>query len=79
MEDIQKNQAMLVTKSEYLDNVLTLSEASKLLGISDAYLRQLVLASEFEAWEFKKQGRVTIFLKESIVNRIGKFKGRQKK
>ena len=78
MEKIEKNQAMLVSRSEYLSNILTLSEASELLGISCAYLRQLVLADEFEDWEFKKQGRVTIFLKESIENRIDKFKGRQK-
>lgn len=78
MNNIEKNQAMLVSKSEYLDNVLTLSEASKLLGISDAYLRQLILANEFETWEFKKQGRVTVFVKDSITSRIGKFKGRQR-
>ena len=61
------------TRSEYLNNILTLSEASKILGITDGYLRQLVIKGEFEDWEFKKSGRVTIFLKESVERRKTKF------
>lgn len=76
---VDKKQTIFTTREEYLTNIVTLSQASEILGISDAYLRQLILNGEFESWEYLKSGRVTIFLKESIDLRKNKFKGRQQK
>lgn len=73
-DKIDINQIMYTTRKEYLTQILTLTEASEELEISDGYLRQLVIKGEFESWEFKKVGRVTIFLKESIERRKTKFK-----
>lgn len=74
MKDMEVNQMIYTTRLEYLDNVLSLSEASKELNITDGYLRQLLLKGEFEHWEYKKVGRVTILLKESVLRRKNQFK-----
>lgn len=46
-EYLNDNQMVFVPRNQYLDNVITLQEASQILGISDGYLRRLVLQGEF--------------------------------
>ena len=64
-----------MNKESVLNEIIGSKEASEMLNISQGYLRQLVLkGKEFEGWEYKKVGNATIFLKDSIASRKGKFK-----
>lgn len=67
---ISDNQIVYVSKNQYLDGVVTLKEASILLGISDGYLRKKVLKGEFKYWEYRKTDKVILFYKDSILKRV---------
>ena len=69
-----KNQIKYVSDNEYLDRIIGVTEASKILDIAPGYLRSLILKGEFENWEFKKLGKNIILLKDSVERRKGKFK-----
>lgn len=69
-----KNQFKYVSDEEYLDRIVSVSEASEILGVSDGYLRALILKGEFKSWEYRKLGKNLILLKDSVESRKGKFK-----
>lgn len=70
---MDKTQLIFVSIDKYLENVISLKEASEMLGITDGYLRQLVLKGEFEDWEYKKLPKVILFYKGAIEERVNKL------
>lgn len=74
--ELNKKQIITLPISEIINNVLTLKEASKILGVAESTLRTRVLKGEFDKWEFRKSGGIIIFSKIAIESRIGIFRKR---
>lgn len=75
-ETLDKNQIIELPVSEIINSVLTLKEASNILGVAESTLRTRVLKGEFDEWEFRKSGGVIMFAKISIESRVGTFRKR---
>lgn len=76
---MDKTQSIIVFQDELVHKVITSTEASEILNITDSYMRKLVARGEFEPWEYRKTSKVLLFNKESITSRVDKFKKRHKK
>lgn len=73
---INKKQIISLPVSEIINSILTLKEASEMLGVAESTLRTRVLKGEFDEWEFRKSGGTIIFSKIAIESRIGNFRKR---
>lgn len=75
---IDKKQSLIIVREDVIFTVITSKEASEILGISDSYVRKLVIKGEFDDWEYRKTDKMLLFNKESIESRKGKFKENKK-
>lgn len=73
---INKKQIISLPVSEIINSIVTLKEASEMLGVAESTLRTRVLKGEFDKWEFRKSGGTIIFSKIAIESRIGNFRKR---
>lgn len=56
-------QCIIIPCKDVVNEVITLQEASELLGIADSTLRKKVLNKEFKEWEYRKTSKVILFNK----------------
>jgi hypothetical protein len=75
---MEENQTRFVSDREYLNEIISTKEASEIMGITQGYLRTLILAGEFKSWEYKKVGKSIVLLKNRVLARKDKFKGNKK-
>ncbi len=68
------------SKIDTINSVITLSEASEILGVADSTLRMRVLKGDyFESWEYRKVGGTILFSKEAILSKKDTFRMRKKR
>lgn len=67
---IKEDQCIVLCVKDIVNEVITLQEASDLLGIADSTLRKKVLNGEFKEWEYRKTTKVILFNKSAILARI---------
>ena len=75
-DKLDKSQIISLPVSEIINSILTLKEASEVLGVAESTLRTRVLKGEFDNWEFRKSGGTIMFSKIAIESRIGTFRKR---
>lgn len=67
------------SKIDTINSVITLSEASEILGVADSTLRMRVLKGDyFESWEYRKAGGTILFSKEAILSKKDTFRIRKR-
>jgi predicted HTH domain antitoxin len=66
---LDNEQCIIIPIKDILNEVITLQEASELLGIADSTLRKKVLNGEFKEWEYRKTTKVILFNKSAILYR----------
>jgi hypothetical protein len=71
---INEDQTKIVFIRDVVNEVITLQEASDILGIADSTLRKKVLGGEFDEWEYRKTSKVILFNKDAILDRKARNK-----
>lgn len=61
-----ENQMLFVERFKIIDEVITLQEASLILGCADSTLRKWVLSGKFKAGEYRKAKGTILFYKGTI-------------
>lgn len=68
------------SKTEAINSVITLSEASEILGVADSTIRMRVLkGGYFEPWEYRKAGGTILFSRDAILSKKDTFRMRKKR
>lgn len=62
-----ETQCRFISNNEIVNEVITLQEATEILGIHDSTLRKKVLKGNFENWQYRKTTRVILFNKDVIL------------
>lgn len=60
---IKEDQCVILCIKDIINEVVTLQEASELLGIANNTLRKKVINGEFKEWEYRKTKKVVLFNK----------------
>lgn len=64
-----EEQCVVLCIKDIVNEVITLQEASEILGIADSTLRKKVLNGDFKDWEYRKTTKMIIFNKTAILER----------
>lgn len=66
-KDINLTQCRFIAECEIVNEVITLQEASHILGLNDSTLRKMVLAKKFPEGTYRKTSKVILFNKGIIL------------
>lgn len=69
MKNITQNQIRYIPQDELVSEVITLQEASEILGCCDSTLRKQILKGQFQEWEYRKSKGTILFNKSIILEK----------
>lgn len=67
LKSLDLAQCRFISEGELVNEVITLQEASEILGLNDSTLRKMVIGKKFSEGTYRKTKKVILFNKQVIL------------